>query len=275
MQLRLAILVRKMLEILGCVVAFAEAHVHPGSFHLHFDVVPLPIAFDVRADVVAQQVVAAVVCFHTLERIAQITQIEERLPAGIRRKRGQRVARILPAIHLFEHRSAGERRIAVRRTGGGIAARNFRHQSARVHGIDGYVGAVGGIGGRAKLSAILFPGLGNPAGELDHRFFPRDRGEDVRQALHRGELFIGVEDVELGFIRGVSRAGVFADVGFTVGGRGVVVRGELRFHSRGERLDGGSELFAIVGEIFQHFQGVCVHHYAHQVRGAHALLHES
>jgi hypothetical protein len=92
-----------MLEILGRVVAIAEAHVHARSFHLHFDVVPFSVVFNVRADVVAQQVVAGVVRFHALERIAQIAQIEEGLAAGIGGKRSQRIAGILAAIHLLEH----------------------------------------------------------------------------------------------------------------------------------------------------------------------------
>ena len=120
----------------------------------------------------------------------------------------------------------------------GVAAGNFGHQAARVHGVDRDVGAVRGVGGGAELRAVVFAGLRDAAGELDHRFFAGDVAQQIGDRFQRDELAIGVENVELGVVGGEGRVGVFGDGGLIAerGGRGQ--RGELRFLAGKQRVHG-------------------------------------
>ena len=70
----------KMLEIARGVIAVAVAYLHAGRIYLHADRVPAAVALHVRVQVVADQVVAAIVLLNFRERIAQVAEIEERFP---------------------------------------------------------------------------------------------------------------------------------------------------------------------------------------------------
>ena len=175
-----------------------------------------------------------------LERLAEIAQIEE---AACRRYRWPAwpAFRANPRASCWWKTAApGKHGVAGGRADAGIAAGNLRHQAARIHGVDGDVGAIRGIGGGAQLRAIVFAGLGDAAGELDHRFFAGDVAEQVGHGFERGELAIGVENVEFGFVGGEGRVGVFGDGGLRRRGGGVGQSGELRFLAGKQRVHGPS-----------------------------------
>ncbi len=147
-----------------------------------------------------------------------------------------------------------------------IAAGNLRHQAARIHGVDGHVGAVGGVGGGAQLRAIVLAGLRDAAGELDHRFFAGDFAQQVGHRFERGQLAVGVEDVELGIVGGEGRVGVFGDGGFDSGGARRRPGRPVATSLPGmKRVHGAIEQIAIVGEVGDDVELVAKGHHAHQV----------
>ena len=113
----------KMLEIARGVVAVAVADLHAGRIDLHAHRVPGAVVLHIRVEVVAHEIVAAIVLLNFRERVAQVAQIEEGAPAGVRRERGQRVARIFALVGLMEYGSAGEHGRAGGGVGGHVAAR--------------------------------------------------------------------------------------------------------------------------------------------------------
>ena len=173
-QLTLAIFGGVDAEVLGRVIALAIANARPGnSVHFHAQGAPAAVMLRIRA-VVAQQIISGSIGLHGTEGLAEVSQIEKAAPAGIGGQRGQSLTRILARAALLEDGGAGKHGVAAGRSGAGIAAGNFREQAARVHGVNGHIGAIGGVGGGAKLGAIVFAGLGDAAGELQHRFLAGD-----------------------------------------------------------------------------------------------------
>ena len=95
------------------------------------------------------------------------------------------------------------------------------------------------------------------AGEINQRLLLVERAQHFGGGLQRGQLAVGVEDVEL--------AVVLSERGAGIGRAGVVVFVEaLRF---GDQLaDRRLQQVAIVGEILQHLDGaVRVLHDRHQI----------
>ena len=209
-----------------------------------------------------------------MEGLAEISEIEEAAPAGIGRQRGQRFARILPRLALLEDGRSGEHGVSRRSAHAGVAAGDFGQQAARVHGVDGHVGAIGGVGGGAKLGAIILARLRDAAGELHHRFFAGDVFQQIGQRLDGDQLAVGIEDVELGIVGGEGRVGVFGGRGVNSGGGGRGQRRKLRFLAGQQRVDGAIEQVAIVGEIGDHFELIAEGHHAHQIGGRHLLAQE-
>ncbi len=103
-----------------------------------------------------------------------------------------------------------------------------------------------------SLRAVFFAGLGDAAGEFDHRFSSRNHPEDVGQALDGLELLVGIEDVEFSFIGAIGGAGILLYIVFAVLRGGVKRVGKLRGHAGKKLRDRFVESVAIVGEVREH-----------------------
>ena len=222
LQLALAIFGREDAEGLGRVIALAvaDARTARNSVDLHAERAPAAVVRGVAA-VVAEQVVAGEIALHVREGFAEVAQIEEALAAGVGGEGGQSFPGILTGILLMEDRSSLKHGLSRGRAHAGIAAGNFSHEAARIDGVDGDVGAIGGVGGGFQLGAIVFASLGDAAGELQHRLLAGDFAEQIGDGFERGELAVGVEDIELGFVGGEGRVEASADRGFYAGGGSV------------------------------------------------------
>ncbi len=215
-ELLRAIFLFQMLKIARRVVAIAIAHMRARHVDLHMNRSPAAVALHFRAQIVANQIVPAVVLLDFRKRVAQIAQIKKRFSAGIRGKRGERVARIFALVRLMKYRGAREHRSSAGRVGGHVAARRRGQQTARIDRVNRYVGAIRRVGGGAQLRTVFFAGLRNPAGKFDHRLSSGNSTEHVGQSFHRRQLLVRIENVEFGFIGSVRRAGVFLHVVFAV-----------------------------------------------------------
>ncbi len=96
----------------------------------------------------------------------------------------------------------------------GVAQRRLRHQAARVDGPERHAGADGGVDGGVQLRLVVDAVQPQAAGEVDQRFLLVELAQHLGGGLERGQLAVGVEDVELAVVLAEGRAGV--------GGAGVV-----------------------------------------------------
>ena len=124
------------------------------------------------------------------------------------------------------------------------------------------------------MRAVFLAGLRDSAGEFHHRFSSRDAAQHVCEALDGCQLLVRVEHVELGLIRGVSRAGIFLDVIFSIGRGGVEGACEVRRVVGRKLRDRFIQHVAIVCEIGEHAEARRENNHGHDVRLAHLLLHE-
>ena len=170
---------------------------------------------------------------------------------------------------LRARRTAAVHGAAARRALGGVAQRRRGHQAARVDGEEGHVVADGGVDGGAQLRLVVDAGLADAAGEIDQRLLFGERAQHARRGFQRGQLAVGIEDVEFGVVGGVRRAGVF----LVIGAGGAVDR-EIAAFADGQALDDLGQGVAIVGEILQHFQVAREGHDGHQVGRRHLRLEE-
>ena len=157
---------------------------------------------------------------------------------------------------------------------GGIAARSFRKEASSVDRIDRDIGTIRCVGCCPQLGSILFAGLRDSACKFDHGFSSGNCGKNIDEALHGEELLIGVECVELGFVRCVRRAGVLLHVVLAILRRGVGKIGELRGDIRRETRHCLLELRAIIREIGPHGEASGIHDDGYQVGACHLLLDE-
>ena len=140
------------------------------------------------------------------------------------------------------------------------AARRVAHQAARINGIDGHVGLDRGVDGSFQLGLILNAGLADAVSDVDQHLLFGKRRELVDDVLNGGELLIGVEYVELGFIGDEGRAGILViDVA------GIGQGGHFAHLADGEGFDDGFELLAIGGEIGFHLNHRGVDEDGHQI----------
>ena len=78
--------------------------------------------------------------------------------------------------------------------------RRRSHQPARIDGIEGDVGADGCVDGGLKLRLIVHAGFLDAARNVDQRLLFRIARETAGGIFERGQLAIGIEDVELGLV---------------------------------------------------------------------------
>ena len=146
------------------------------------------------------------------------------------------------------------------------------HQTARIDRIERHVRALGRIHRRFERRLIVEARFRNAARKIEQRLLLRKRRQHLRGGFERGQLFIGVEDVELGLVGVERRAGVFA-------GRAVaaVARDARQFARRAdlEALHHFFEPIFIVGEILDDLQRPCARgHDRHDIGRLHLLANE-
>ena len=210
----------------------------------------LAVLRGIRA-VVTENVVAADIGLHGLDSERQVVTIEQRLSAGVGRQREDGVLRIVKRAAGAQLRAAGEYARAFRRSLGRIAGRRHGHQAARIDGIKRNIGAHRRVHRRADLRLIVHAGLADAARKIDQRLLFREWRQFARGVFQRTQLAIGIEDVELGVVGGELPA-VVGGIGAGCGQGSQLAR-----IADAQRLNGGQQRLAIVGEVLHHAQLVC------------------
>src|SRR6202021_3176703 len=124
----------------------AMREVGSGRGGLHADASPASVAFHIGAEIVTEQIVAAILLLDFWKGFAQISQIEECAAASVGGKGRKGVARILPRFRLVKHGCAREHGGAGGGVCGGIAARSFRKEASSVDRIDRDIGTIRCVG---------------------------------------------------------------------------------------------------------------------------------
>ena len=117
------------------------------------------------------------------------------------------------------------------------------------------------------MGVVVEAVLGNAAGEIDHGLFLIERAKHFHGGFERGQLPVGIEDVEFGIVLYEGGAGV----GGAVVASGLV---EALAGADAEVLDVFGEKVAIVGEILNHVDVAGEGHEGHQVGRGHLILEE-
>ena len=156
--------------------------------------------------VVADDVVAAhrFGGLHDAER--EIVVVEHRLAAGVLGEGVQRVLRSLEVRGGGIGELAGEHADAAGRAPRRVAERSRRHEAARVDRVERDVRANRGVDRGAQLRLVVGAVEAQAAGEVDQRLLLGQRPQHRDRRLQRGQLTIGVEDVELGVVLSERRA---------------------------------------------------------------------
>ncbi len=135
--------------------------------------------------------------------------------------------------------------------------------AARVDGVEGDIGANRLVGSRHQLRLVVNAVEAKPAGEVDERLLLVDRSKHLYRRLQRGQLAIGVENVELGVVLPESRGGV----------RGAFVVGVLLkalAQAEDQRAEHFLKLCAVAGEVLLDAHGAAGKgHDGHDVRWLH------
>ena len=82
----------------------------------------------------------------------------------------------------------------------GVAQRRHGNQAARVHSIDGGVGAKRGVGGGLELRLVVDAVEVQPAGEVDQHLLLIEIGKQLDGGLQRIQLAVGGEEIELAIV---------------------------------------------------------------------------
>ncbi len=99
-----------------------------------------------------------------------------------------------------ERGGAGVHARVARRALGRIAERSFGDEAARVDRPEGDARLDGGVDRRVELGLVVDAVEAKAAGEVDERFLLVQLAEHLGRGLQRGELAVGVEDVELAVV---------------------------------------------------------------------------
>ena len=123
-----------------------------------------------------------------------------------------------------------------------------RLEPARVDGIKRNVGADRGVHGGTQLRLVLDTGFADAARDVDERLLLGIDGQLLGGIFERGELAVGVKNVELGFV-----GGELAAVVGVIGAR-LTRGGKLAGIADAELADIGEKLIAIVREVLDDLQ---------------------
>ncbi len=158
-------------EFLGSKIARAVVQLRLVLFrHANLDTTEAPVGHGVCV-VIAQDVIAAQIVLSLLHALRQIVAVQERFAAGVFGQCEERLLLVVQFGLLRGHGLSRKDRVAARSRLAGISAGRQRDQTPRIHGIEGDVGADGGVDGGFQLRVILNARLGNAAGEINQRLF--------------------------------------------------------------------------------------------------------
>ena len=141
---------------------------------------------------------------------------------------------MLEAIRTHARGHAGEHCDSAGRCLRRIAERSARDQSASIDRVEHHVGANRGIDRGVQLRLIVDAVQTQAACEIDQRLLLAQRSQHADRGLQRGQLPVGIEQVELGIVLTECGAGI----------RGHELVRILFLHD--DRLDDFDQLVAIV-----------------------------
>ena len=149
-----------------------------------------------------------------------------------------------------------------------IAQRRAGHQPARINGPKRNAGADRRVDGGVHLRLVVDAVQPQAAGKVDQRLLLAHLAQHLRRGLQRGELAVGIEDVELAVVLPEGRAGV--------GAAGVV---RCAFQSLAFAHDHGfqnaQQPIAVGREVLQNVhRAALIAHDRHQVRCGHLRADE-
>ena len=127
-------------------------------------------------------------------------------------------------------------------------------------GVDGHVRLDRRVDRGLQLRLVVDAGLADAAGKVDQRFLLGKRRQHARRLLDRGQLLVGVEDVELGLV-GHERAPVSSPFSSPVSARSAI----SLISPMGRPLIDPGQHVAIVGEIGHHLDRAGVEQDRHHV----------
>ena len=130
----------------------------------------------------------------------------------------------------------------------GVSQGRLGHQTARVDGPKRHTGADGAVDRGVELRLVVHAIQPQAAGKVDQRFLLAELPQHFGGGLQRGQLPVGVEDVELAVVLTKRRSGV--------GSAGIVRDSSksLAFsHDHG--FDDAQQPVAVIREILKHVDG--------------------
>ena len=195
----------------------------------HLDPAELAVG-RVVSRVVANDVVTADRLFGIDNALPQVVEIEHRFPACIRSQRIERVLRFREVrLHRLRRRAGVHARVSLRPLGG-EAQRRRRDQAAGINRPELHPGADRVVDRRAQLRLIVDAVEIHPAGKVDEHLLFAQRSQGFRDGLKRGQLPVGIEDIEFGVVLPERGSGV-GGTGVGIGFAGVI---GLAHHERGD-----------------------------------------
>ena len=250
-QLALFVDCGKAAELLVSVVALAVIELG-GLVLVEGDFYPAEVAVPGRiAGVVANHVVVGDGFLSLNDAARQVVVIEKGFASGVAGEGVERVLRLLEVGGVGMGGAAGVHAGIAGRALGSVSKRGLGDQAARVHRPEGDAGADSGVDRGVKLGLVINAVEPEPAGEVDERFLLVQLAEHLGRGLQRGELAIGVEDVELAVVLAKRGAGV--GTACVVDGLG----GALAFADN-HGLENAEQLVAIGGEVLQDVDGAAL-----------------
>ena len=265
LKLALAVLMAGMLEVCRRVVAGPVLKLHSRPVDLDGQLAIAAVAQRIGA-AESDGVVSRSVALDLGKGRRKIVGVEERLAARVGRERRHHLLRSKVRVHVIHQRAAAVGAAATQAAGGGIAQRRNRLQAARVHAVDGQVGAHRGVDRSSQRSLILDPIARDSAGKIKQRLLLRDFFERLRNRSQRKQLAIRVQVVVFALVRRVP-GGILRLVRV----RGGALRETL---SLGPVVDGHfvDQRLLVGGKILVYLERVAERNQRHQVGRLHFVL---
>ena len=203
----LAVLRSGVLKIRGRVVSLAVLDLHAGPLHLHGQLAILAVArwiLRMKTD----GVVGRSILLHLRKGRRKIVGVEEGLAASVAGKRRHHFLAGEVGVHVVGERGTVVTAAATLASGGCVAKRTDGLEAARVHTVDGEIGAHRSVGGGAQRGLVLNAIARDTAREIEQRLLLVDFCQRLRHCAQRKKFAIGVQIVVLALVGRVT-GGVF------------------------------------------------------------------
>ena len=183
-----------MFVVGGSVVAGPVFELHVGA--IDFDGEPAVAAVASRVSrAEADDVVGGGVLLDALKGRGEIVRIEEGLAAGIGGESGHDFLGVEVGVEIVLQGRAVVAAGAAQAAGSGVAQGRDSFEAARIHRVDGHIGAHGSVDGGVQRGLVLNAVALDAAGEIEQRLFLVDVGERVGDVGDGKELAVGVDVV--------------------------------------------------------------------------------